>query len=37
MEETRNAYRILLRKPFEKHPFGRSGRRWEDGIKIDLR
>jgi hypothetical protein len=24
-------------KPLEKHPLGRSRRRWEDNIKMDLR
>jgi hypothetical protein len=35
--ETRNAYRILLRKPEGKRPLGRPRRRWVDNIKIDLR
>jgi hypothetical protein len=37
MGETRNAYRILVRKPEGKRPLGRSRRRWADNIKIDLR
>jgi hypothetical protein len=37
MEETRNAYRILVGKPEGKRPLGRPRRRWVDNIKIDLR
>jgi hypothetical protein len=37
MGETRNAYRILVRKPEGKGPLGRSRRWWVDNIKIDLR
>jgi hypothetical protein len=37
MRETRNAYRILVRKPEEKRPLGRPSRRWVDNIKMDLR
>jgi hypothetical protein len=37
MGETRNAYRILVRKPEGKSPLGRPRRRWVDNIKIDLR
>jgi hypothetical protein len=37
MEETRNAYRILVRKPEGKRPLGSSRRRWVDNIKIVLR
>jgi hypothetical protein len=33
----RNVYRILMGKPEGKRPFGRQRRRWEDGIKMDLR
>jgi hypothetical protein len=32
----RSAYRILVGKPEGKRPLGRSGRRWEDKIKMDL-
>jgi hypothetical protein len=32
-----NAYRILVGKPEGKRPLGRSGRRWVDNIKMDLR
>jgi hypothetical protein len=34
--ETRNAYRILVRKPEGKRPLGRPRRRWVDNIKMDL-
>jgi hypothetical protein len=37
MEETRNAYRILVEKPEVKIPLGRPRRRWVDNIKMDLR
>jgi hypothetical protein len=37
MEETRNAYRILVGKPGRKRPLGRPRRRWMENIKIDLR
>jgi hypothetical protein len=37
MGEGRNVYRILLGKPEGKRPLGRPRRRWEDGIKLDLR
>jgi hypothetical protein len=30
-------YRVLMRKPERKRPLGRPRRRWEDGIRIDLR
>ena len=36
MEQSRNAYRVLVGKPEGKRPLGRPRRRWED-IKIDLR
>jgi len=35
-EETRNVYRVLIRKS-GKHPLGRLRRRWEDTIKMDPR
>jgi hypothetical protein len=35
MEETRNAYRILVGKPEGKRPLGRPRRRLVDNIKID--
>jgi hypothetical protein len=37
MEETKNAYRILVGKQEGKRPLGRPTRRWVDNIKIDLR
>jgi hypothetical protein len=37
MGEGRNMYRVLVRKPKGKRPIERSRRRWEDGIKVDLR
>ena len=36
IEQFRNAYRVLVRKPEGKIPLGRPRRRWED-IKMDLR
>jgi hypothetical protein len=30
-------YRILVGRPEGKRPLGRSRRRWEDNIKMDLR
>jgi hypothetical protein len=33
----RNAYKMLVGKPKEKRPLGRSKRRWENNIKMDLR
>jgi hypothetical protein len=30
-------YKILMGKPEGKRPLGRPRRRWEDGIRIDLR
>jgi hypothetical protein len=35
--EGRNMYRILVGKPEGKRPLGRPRRRWEDGIKMDLK
>jgi hypothetical protein len=35
--EGRNLYRVLVGKPEGKRPLERSRRRWEDGIKMDLR
>ena len=37
MEQSRNAYTVLLGKPEGKRPLGRPRRRWEDNIKMDLR
>jgi hypothetical protein len=33
----RNEYRVLVGKPERKRPLGRPRRRWENGIKMDLR
>jgi hypothetical protein len=35
--EGRNVYRVLVGKPEGERPLGRPRRRWEDGIKMDLR
>ena len=37
MEQSRNAYRILVGKPEGERPLGRPRRRWEDNIRMDLR
>jgi hypothetical protein len=37
MGEGRHVYRVLVGKPEGKRPPGRQRRRWEDGIKMDLR
>jgi hypothetical protein len=37
MGEGRKVYRVLVGKPEGKGPLGRPRRRWEDGIKVDLR
>ena len=37
MEQSRNAYRVLVGKPESKRPLRRQRRRWEDNIKMDLR
>jgi hypothetical protein len=37
MGEGRGIYRDLVGRPESKRPLGRSGRRWEDNIKMDLR
>jgi hypothetical protein len=34
--EKRGAYRILVGKPEGRRPLGRTWRRWEDNIKMDL-
>ena len=36
MEEGRNAIKISTGKPTGRRPLGRSRRRWEDNIRIDL-
>jgi len=37
MGEGRGVHRVLLGKPEGKRPMGRPRRRWEEGIKVDLR
>ena len=36
MGDRRGVCRVLVRKSLEKRPLGRSRRRWEDNIKMDL-
>jgi hypothetical protein len=36
MEERRGIYRVLVGKPEGKGLLGRTRRRWEDNIKMDL-
>jgi hypothetical protein len=36
MEEMRNTYKILVRKPEGKGPHGRPRDRWENNIRMDL-
>jgi hypothetical protein len=37
MGEGRNVYRVLVGKPKGKRQHERLRRRWEDGIKLDIR
>jgi hypothetical protein len=37
MGEGRKVYRVLMGKPEGKRPLGRPRRRWEDGIRMDLK
>jgi hypothetical protein len=37
MGEERNVYRVLMEKPEGKRPLGRPRRRWDDGIRMDVR
>jgi hypothetical protein len=37
MAEERKVYKVLVGKPEGKRPLGRPRRRWEDGIRMDLR
>jgi hypothetical protein len=37
MGEERKVYKVLVGKPEGKRPLGRPMRRWEDGIRMDLR
>jgi len=36
MREGRGVFRVLVGKPEGMRPLGRSRRRWEDSIKMDL-
>jgi len=36
MGERRGVYRVSVRKPEGKRPLGKTMRRWEDNIKMDL-
>ena len=36
MWEGRGVHRVLVGKPEGKRPLGRTRRRWEDNIKMDL-
>jgi hypothetical protein len=37
MREERKVYKVLVEKPEGRSPLGRPMRRWEDGIRMDLR
>jgi hypothetical protein len=37
MGEGKNVYRVLMGKLEGKIPLGRTRRRWEDGVRMDLR
>ena len=37
MEQSRNAYRVLVGKPEEKRPLEKPRLRWEDNMKVDLK
>jgi hypothetical protein len=37
MGEKRYSYRILVEKPKGKSPLGRTRRRWEANVRMDLR
>jgi hypothetical protein len=37
MGEGRGVYRVLIGRSGSKRPLGRSRRRWEDNVKVDLR
>jgi hypothetical protein len=37
MGEERKVYKILVGNPERRRPLGRPSRRWEDGIRMDLR
>jgi hypothetical protein len=35
--EVRKVYKVLVGRPERKRPLGKPRRRWEDGIRMDLR
>jgi hypothetical protein len=37
MGEEKNVYKVSMEIPEGKRPLERPGRRWDDGIRIDLR
>jgi hypothetical protein len=37
MGEERKVYKVLVGKPEGKRPLGKPRRRWENGIRMDLR
>jgi hypothetical protein len=37
VREEKNVYKVLMGKPEGKRPLGRSGRRWKNGIRMDVR
>jgi hypothetical protein len=37
MGQERKVYKVLVGKPKGKRPLGRPRRRWEDGVRMDLR
>jgi hypothetical protein len=37
MGEEKKVYKVLVVKPEGKRPLARPRRRWEDGVKMDLR
>jgi hypothetical protein len=37
MGEERRVYRVLVRRPEEMRPLGKSSRRCENGMRMDLR
>jgi hypothetical protein len=37
MGEERKVYKVLMGKPEGRRPLGRTRRRWEDGVRINLR
>jgi hypothetical protein len=37
LEEERKMYKVLVGKLEGKRPLGRPRRRWEDGVRMDLR